>query len=162
MCVCVYACTEKSIKGKSVRYSRHLPSRCQGVHITMSSRLKRQAPLLHALAKAHPHVCKTILKGADKDLLLCLSECAFNILKGNVRLTPAQKATLTKYKQKVRNVANKKTSLKQKQSILQTGGFIPALLAPLLSSVIAPLAGKAIKGIVKAATARRRRRRRRW
>ena len=36
----------------------------RGVHIGMTSRLKRQAPLLLALAKAHPHVCRVILRGS--------------------------------------------------------------------------------------------------
>lgn len=116
----------------------------------MSTRVKRQAPILQALAKAHPHVCQAILKGADKDLLQCLSECAYNILKGNVHLTPSQKTKLTKYKQQLRQVSNKRTALKTKQKTLQKGGFLPALLAPLLSSVIVPLAGKAVKGIIKA------------
>ena len=126
-------------------------------HVNMSARVKRQAPVLKALAKAHPHVCQVILKGADKDLLKCLSECAYNILRGNVKLKPAEKARLTKYKQKLRKVADKKTSLKQKQKLVQTGGFLPALLAPLLTSVIAPLAGEAVKGIAKAVTKKRRR-----
>ena len=114
----------------------------------MSSRVKRQAPVLQALAKAHPHVCKAILRGADKDLLQCLSECALNIVKGNVPLTSAQKGGLSKYKQKLRKVADKKVSLKQKQKIVQTGGFASALLVPLIGKVIAPLAIKAIGSIV--------------
>ena len=124
----------------------------------MSTRLKRQAFVLKALAKSHPHVCKSILRGADKDLLQCLSECAHNILKGNVPLKSTEKSQLTKYKQKIRKVANKKTSLKQKQKIVQTGGFLPALLAPLLTSVIAPLAEQAVKGIVKAVSKKKKKR----
>lgn len=126
----------------------------------MSTRVKRQAPVLHTLAKGHPAVCRAILKGCDKDLLQCLSECAHNVLQGNVSLTPGQKSRLTKYKQKLRSVANKKTALKTKQKIVQTGGFLPALLAPLLGSVIVPLAEKAIGGIVKAIQKKKRRRRR--
>ena len=114
----------------------------------MTSRLKRQAPLLLALAKAHPHVCRSILRGADKDLLQCLSECALNIIKGNITLKPAEKARLTKYRQKLRKIANKKVSLKQKHKIVQTGGFAPALLAPLLGPVIAPLAKQVIGGLL--------------
>ena len=114
----------------------------------MSSRVKRQAPLLQVLAQAHPHICKAILRGADKDLLQCLSECAFNLLRGNVALTGPQKAKLTKYKQKLRKVANKKVSLKEKHKIVQTGGFAPALLTPLIKPVIAPLAGKVLSGAV--------------
>ena len=125
-------------------------------HVNMSTRVKRQAPTLKALAKAHPHVCQAILKGADKDLLKCLSECAYNILRGNVKLTAAEKARLTKYKQKLRKVSDKKTSLKKKQKLVQSGGFLPALLAPLLTSVIAPIAGEAVKGIAKAVAKKRR------
>ena len=125
----------------------HLRLNHPGVHIGMTSRVKRQAPLLLALAKAHPHVCRVILRGADKDLIQCLSECALNILKGNVTLKPAEKARLTKYRQKLRKVADKKVSLKQKHKIVQTGGFAPALLAPLLAPVIAPLAKQVIGGL---------------
>ena len=109
--------------------------------------VKWQAPLLLTLAKAHPHVCKAILRGADKDLLQCLSECALNILKGNMTLKPSEKARLTKYRQKLRKVADKRVSLKQKQKIIQTGGFAPALLAPLLAPLIAPLAKRTMGGI---------------
>ena len=114
----------------------------------MSSRVKRQAPVLRVLAKAHPHVCQSILRGADKDLLQCLSECALNVVKGNVPLTVAQKNKLIKYKQKLRKVADKKVSLKQKHKIIQTGGFAAALLAPIAAKVLAPLAFKAIGSLV--------------
>ena len=117
----------------------------------MTSRVKRQAPLLLALAKAHPHICKAILHGADKDLLHCLSECALNILKGNVKLKPSDKARLTKYRQKLRKVADKRVSLKQKHKMVQTGGFTPALLAPLLAPLIAPLAKRAVGGLARKA-----------
>ena len=124
------------------------PSESEHRNVVMSSRVKRQAPLLQALAQANPHICKAILRGADKDLLQCLSECALNVLRGNVTLTGPQKAKLTKYKQKLRKVANKKVSLKEKHKIVQTGGFAPALLAPLVKPVIAPLAGKVLSGAV--------------
>lgn len=117
----------------------------------MSSRVKRQAPILLALAKAHPHVCKAILRGADKDLLHCLSECALNILRGNVPLKPSDKARLTKYRQKLRKIADKKVSLKQIHKLVQTGGFAPAFLAPLLAPLIIPLAKKALPGLARKA-----------
>ena len=114
----------------------------------MTSRLKRQVPLLLVLAKAHPRVSKTILRSADRDLLQCLSECALNILKGNVKLKLSDKARLTKYRQKLRKVADKRVSLKEKHKIVQTGGFAPALLAPLLAPLIAPLAKGALSGLL--------------
>ena len=109
----------------------------------MSARVKKQAPVLLALTKGDPSVRKAILRGADKELLRCISECALNILNGNVPLKPAERKALKKHKNKLRRIVDKKTSLKKKQKIVQSGGFLPLLLGPLLS-VIAPLAGKAI------------------
>ena len=126
--------------------------RCQRVHIGMTYCVKRLAPLLLVLAKAHPHICKTILCGANKDLLQCLSECALNILKGNVKLKPSDKTRLTKYRQKLRKVADKRVSLKQKHKIVQTGGFAPALLAPLLTPLIVPFAKRALSGLLRGIT----------
>ena len=111
----------------------------------MSLRMKRQALVLETLAKAHPHICRAILRGADKDLLQCLSECALNIKRGNVFLTPNEKAALVKYRLKVQKLSDKKTPLKEKHKIVQTGGFSAALLAPLLKPIILPLASAAFK-----------------
>ena len=116
----------------------------------MSARIKKKAHVLTALAKSDPRVRQAILLGFDKELIKCISECALNILKGNVPLKPNEKKALGKYKNKLRQIVDKKTSLKKKHSIIQKGGFLPLLLAPLLSSVIAPLAGAAVKGIIKA------------
>ena len=114
----------------------------------MSSRIERQAPLLQVLAEGHPHVCKAILRGADNDLIKCLSECALNVLKGNIVLNREEKTNLIKYRQKIRKIANKKIALKNKHKIVQTGGFAAALLAPLIKPIIAPLAGKLITSAI--------------
>jgi len=114
----------------------------------MSARVRQHADMLAFLSKAKPSLCKTIIKGADKDLVHCLCECAHNILKGTVPLTKAQKTKLARHKKGLRDIAKKTTSQKRKQEILQTGGFLPALLGPLLAPVIAPLAGKVIKKIL--------------
>ena len=81
---------------------------------------------------------KRIIQGADRDLTDCIGECARNILKGNVTLKPSEKARLTKYKLKL----GRRATLKSRKKVLQTGGFLPALLGPLLGSVIIPLAKK--------------------
>jgi hypothetical protein len=91
------------------------------------------------LATAKPKMVKAIINCADKDLVHCLCECAFNVLKGNVPLTNAQKVKLKRYKQHLRALVHKKRANKKK--ILQTGGFLPALLAPIAASVIGPVLG---------------------
>ena len=106
--------------------------------------------MLSLLAKSDPRVRQVILRGFDKELLKCITDCAVNILNGNFPLKASEKHALRKHKNKLRRLADKKRSLKKKHQIVQKGGFLPLLLAPLLSSVIAPLAGAAVKGIVKA------------
>ena len=44
---------------------------------------------------------KGILEYADADLISALCECAHNILRGTVRLTPREKVRLRKYKDKL-------------------------------------------------------------
>ena len=118
----------------------------------MASRLKKHAHILRFLASGKPAVCKAVVKAADPQLINCLCECAHNILKGNIPLTKAQKQKLTWVKQGLRSLAKKSTSQKQKKKILQKGGFLGALLAPVAATVLS----QAVKGIVSGITRRRR------
>ena len=100
----------------------------------MSQKLKKFAPLLRKLYKAKPKAVKKILKDkCDKELIVCLSECCKNILKSTVKLTPGQKNKLSRHKQSLRKLVLKKTSLKTKKRIIQKGGFLGALLGPIVS-----------------------------
>ena len=109
----------------------------------MSARIERNLPLLKVLCGAKPALIKAVLKGASPDLINTLSECSLNILKGNVRLTSAQKKQLCRYKQSLRALSKKGTLLKRRKQILQKGGFLGALLKPVLSvlgGLLGPLA----------------------
>lgn len=99
----------------------------------MSARVKRNLPLLKILCGAKPAFIKTLLKSAPPDLTSALCECSLNILKGNVKLTPTQRKQLSRHKQSLRALARKGTSIKKRKQILQKGGFIGALLKPVLS-----------------------------
>ena len=108
-------------------------------------RLKRQAATLHFLQKAPTSLQKTILNKASPELIPCICECVHNILQGNVQISSQQKRKLNKYKTKLRQLANKKISLKKKKKVIQTGGFLPLILgalAPILGSVIGELVKK--------------------
>lgn len=107
----------------------------------MSLRLRRFAPLLKFLANASPEVQRTVLRGHDPALMRCLCECAKNVLNGNVPLTPAQKARLRPYKTGLRTLVKKKAPLYRKHTVVQKGGFLPALLAPIAASVIPSILG---------------------
>ena len=82
-----------------------------------------------------------ILEYGDADLISALCECAHNILRGTVRLTPREKVRLRKYKYKLRLIANRRLSISRRRREIQQhgGGFLPALLAPLATTVFVPL-----------------------
>jgi hypothetical protein len=84
---------------------------------------------------------KLFLKPADKELVQSICECALNTLKGNVPLKPCQKKTLSRYKRILRKLVHPKGGWKSKRKILiQHGGaFFPALLAPILASLLTSL-----------------------
>ena len=85
------------------------------------------------MATAKPASVKSIIKGADKDLVDTLCECGLNVLKGNVPLSPGQKKRLKAHKNTLRALSQKKQSLQKKKTLLQRGGFLGALLRPVLS-----------------------------
>ena len=107
----------------------------------MSARIKRNLPMLKLMCGAKPALIKAVLKGASPDLINALCECSLNILNGHVHLTPAQKKQLSGYKQSLRVFAKKGTSVKRRKQILQKGGFVGALLKPVLGILGGLLAG---------------------
>ncbi|PVD35100.1 hypothetical protein C0Q70_06381 [Pomacea canaliculata] len=91
--------------------------------------------MLKLLCGAKPKVIKEVLKGASPDLIKAISECSLNVLKGHVHLTPAQKKRLCKYKEDLRLLARRNTSVKRRKQILQKGGFLSFLLKPILGAL---------------------------
>ena len=81
---------------------------------------------------------KLLIDKADRSLVECLCEIAENILRGNVRLTQLQKDRLKRNRTGLRELTKKSVTLKKKKDILQKGGFLGSLLAPI-TSVVAPL-----------------------
>jgi hypothetical protein len=63
-----------------------------------------------------------------------------NVIKGNVPLNKRQLSKLRRKKRNLRQLVSKKTPLTKKRKILQKGGFIGGLLAPVLS-LLAPVVG---------------------
>ena len=108
----------------------------------MSGRVKRHVLCLQMLNRTkNTKLRKAILECADADLISALCECAHNILRGTVRLTPREKVRLRKYKDKLRLIANRRLSISRRRREIQQhgGGFLPALLAPLATTVFLPL-----------------------
>ena len=82
---------------------------------------------------------RKILREGGKPLMRALREIAFNVLRGKLPLTAKQLARLKKHKTCVRLVAKKNTSNQTRVKIAQKGGFISALLTPLLAGLVSTL-----------------------
>ena len=102
----------------------------------MSTCLKKNAQMLGVLAHATPQMCKAIIGAADHELITCLCECAQNILNGNVPLNKSHLKHLQWYHSDVCTLAKKRAPKHKKKKILQKGGFLSALLAPLAVEVL--------------------------
>jgi hypothetical protein len=100
-------------------------------------RMKSNYSALELLKNAKPKLRKAIISNCDPNLLKCISECALNVLHGNVNLSGCSIRKLRKHKSQLRKVADKRVShAKKKKLIGQRGGF----LLPLLSAVLPALA----------------------
>lgn len=112
----------------------------------MSLRLKKNIGLLHQLNKAKPKLRKVILEKAERDTIQCLCECCFNVLNGNIPLTPLHRSRLARYKAELRYLGRKQGSIKKKQQLLaQKGGLVSAILAPLLAIAVSLLSEWMVK-----------------
>ncbi len=99
----------------------------------MAKRVKKHLHTLKLLKTAKPKLRKSLLAQSDNDLIQCLCECCHNVLNGNIKLSPKQKKALSRHKKHLRNLTTKKLSLKKKRHLLvQKGGFLPALLGPII------------------------------
>lgn len=101
-------------------------------------------PILKRINKLGDRAKRQYLKKCNKEFVDCVSECAKNVLRGNVPLTTNQKAKLRRNQKNLRSLAIKRTSLKKRRQILQKGGFLAALLPPVLS-----LLGGVLTGVIK-------------
>ena len=98
-------------------------------------RLRRNFKYLKYLKKAQRNQRCALLKSAHKDLILCICDCAVNVLKGNVRLTAKHKKALRRYRAALRALTENRRGVETKRKLLiQKGGFLPFLLAPILSA----------------------------
>ena len=136
MCVCVTRDIYFSVTS-SLMYIKLYFCKMRFIYLTMSKRMRDSLPYLQILAKCKPKVRKVLIEHGPSDLILCICECCYNVLKGTVPLTKRQKQHLSRYKKHLRGLANKKISRVKKRRLLtqQKGGgnLLTALLPPVLS-----------------------------
>lgn len=105
------------------------------------------AVALQAICKLNTQLRTALLRAADPSLVQNICECALNTLRGNVKLTAEQKEHLRKHRKALRRLASNTGSWKSKKRlVIQHGGFLPLLLAPVIEGLVAALAIKLISG----------------
>ena len=84
-----------------------------------------------------------MIRESPKEVIDCVGECCLNIIKGNVRLTNAQKQHLRSRKRHIRLLSKKKgvPIITKKEIINQKGGALLGLLLP-------PLLGSVLRGLL--------------
>ena len=89
--------------------------------------------MLKKIRKMGDKARRDFVRKCDKEFLYCISECAKNVIKGNVPLSESQKTALRRKKNDLRALSVKKTSLRNRRKIIQRDGFLTALLPPVLT-----------------------------
>ena len=109
-------------------------------------RIKSNFNKLHTLKDAQPKLRKAIVSNCDKDLVNFVSECALNLLHGNVKFSDCARKKLRKYRRQLRKVVDRRVPLaRKKKLIIQRGGF----LVPLLTAVLPTLSSLIYDGLKK-------------
>lgn len=88
----------------------------------------------------NPKILREILRTAPDGVIKAISNIALNALKGEVRLTVAQKRIFRRHKAVILGLCSKKKSLIQKRKLLQQKGGAFFLL-PLIKGVLSLLGG---------------------
>ena len=110
------------------------------------ARLWRNAPHLKALKKSSAKQRKNIISKGKADLINCICDCCLNLVNGNLKVNKVQRKTLIHHAADIRALSKKGKSFKKRKEILvQRGGFIPALLTPVLTLIASALVRKLLK-----------------
>ena len=102
----------------------------------MSETLKKFTPYLRLLQKSSPKVRNSLTKQhCSPEFIKCICECVKNVLVGNVDLSAEHRRRLKRHKQSLRKLVLKKTPLVEKKRLVQSGGFLGALLGPIVKII---------------------------
>ena len=108
------------------------------VTFTRMDRLKRNASTLKLLCGAKKPFQKVVLEKSKDDLIKCICDISFNVLKGSATISKQNKKRLSCHKSSLSKLIDRKLSLKKKRKVIQSGGFLLALSAtaiPILGSL---------------------------
>jgi hypothetical protein len=98
--------------------------------------IKRQDLLCLKLLQSKKFSKAALRHLLDESTVRAIAECALNLLKGKLRVSPRHKNKLSQYKNELRYLVDGKSKERKKKIIIQKGdGFLPFLLAPAISLI---------------------------
>ena len=100
--------------------------------------LKRNTSTLKLLCGTTKPFQKAALEKSKDDLIKCICDISFNVPKGTAPISRQNKKRLSHHKSSLRKLIDQKLSLKKKRKVIQSGGFLSALLGaaiPILGSL---------------------------
>jgi len=116
----------------------------------MGERVYRNQDFLRLLCKTTAPQRKALVRTATTDQIESICECALNVLRKNVPLTPSEIVKLRKNKRVIYKLADKRVPVSKKRKKLeQAGGFLPALLVPILSTVLGLVGDTVVRKLIK-------------
>ena len=107
----------------------------------MTQRVQELLPELKRLGRMKPALRKKYIKTCSPKFIHQLCECVQNLLKGIVPLQMKHLKCLQRYKQSLRDLTLKRTSVATRKKILQRGGFSGFLVKPLISGIASLIVG---------------------
>lgn len=105
--------------------------------------LKRTIKFL--ATNTHPQITKLILQKANTDVIKSISNAALNAYKGNIKISPINRAKFAKHRKVFEALLNRHVPITKKRKLLvnQKGGFAFAPLIPILLSTVISAIGSA-------------------
>ncbi len=105
--------------------------------------MRENSEFLRVLSKSNRKQRKAILEHCHNELIKCICEISLNLLRGVIPISKSQKDKLKRYKSILRDLIDKKKSIKHKRKQLsQSGGNLLTLLIPPVLSVLGNLLTK--------------------
>src|SRR5579859_1471347 len=107
----------------------------------MTKRMTLNVDFLSDLQHASPGGKRRLIRASTRPEISTLNEISKNILQRRMQMTPKQRQQLSRYKNLLRKMADKRVPFQRKKKMI--GGQLGVI--PLLLSIAAPFISKLIK-----------------
>ena len=113
----------------------------------LSKNLRDNLYMIRCLSEAKEDSRRGAMRCCSRQLCDSMSEIAANLLKGNIPLTDRQFLALKRHAKDIEALSKKKTRVWKRREILQKGGFLSALLGPVVRFLM-PVVKPVVKSLI--------------